>query len=562
MIWPFILSLLLQSSSARQVNISVDASKVVGDLPPTARFFGADEPNQAIYPDGKNLIHNLGHLGPHQRYFRAHNLLTTCDPPDNTSPYRLKWGCTNVYTEDSDGNPVYDFSIIDEIFDTYLENGVKPYVQASFMPKALSTNPEPYTFYFDASSDYNLIYVGWSYPPTSWEKWGELNYQWAKHCVERYGKAEVESWYWEIWNEPNIPYWNGTQEQYFTLYDYAVNGILRALPSATVGGPEVAGGPDGDWLGLFLDHTINGKNNATGGKGAPLDFISFHAKGFPIYINATDAVPGHLQMNMSAELKNVKDAFVVIEKYDTLNHLPVFIGEDDPDSCAACVSPEVDYRNNLIYPSYTAAVFTREIDLAVKHGINLQGTLTWAFQFENHPFFDNFRVLATNSINKPILNIFRMFGKMQTKRLDATSTGQYPLEAVVSGSIRNESDVGVLASINEEGSKMAVMMWNYHDDALGKPDAQISFNITNAFLDCKEAKVTHYGIDQSHSNAYSTWLAMGSPQDPTDQQYETLKEAGALQMLHQPTTVKMQDGKAGLQFDLPIHAASLLVIEA
>lgn len=170
MILSILFLLFLGSSSARQVNISVDASKVIGDLPPTARFFGADEPNQATYPDGTALIHDLGQLGPHQTYFRTHNLLTTCDPPENTKPHRLKWGCTNVYTEDNDGNPIYDFSIIDEIFDTYLEMGVKPYAQASFMPKALSTNPDPYTFYFNANSDYNEIYVGWSYPPTSWEK--------------------------------------------------------------------------------------------------------------------------------------------------------------------------------------------------------------------------------------------------------------------------------------------------------------------------------------------------------------------------------------------------------
>jgi xylan 1,4-beta-xylosidase len=171
-------------------------------------------------------------------------------------------------------------------------------------------------------------------------------------------------------------------------------------------------------------------------------------------------------MNASAELINVRDAFAVISNYSTLNKLPVFIGEDDPDSCAACLSPEIEYRNNLIYPSYTAAVFTREIDLATKYNINLTGALTWAFQFEDHPFFDNFRVLATNGINKPILNIFRMFGKLQSKRLQATSTGQYPLDAVVTGSVRGESDVGVLASASEDGNTLAVMMWNYHDNAL------------------------------------------------------------------------------------------------
>lgn len=146
------LAVLPALSLARQVNISVDASNVVGELPPTARFFGADECNYATYPDGKALLKNLGSLGPHQTYFRTHNLLTTCDPSNQTDPHRLKWGCTNVYTEDADGTPIYDFSIIDKIFDTYLANGVKPYAQAGFMPKALSSHPDPYTFYFDASS--------------------------------------------------------------------------------------------------------------------------------------------------------------------------------------------------------------------------------------------------------------------------------------------------------------------------------------------------------------------------------------------------------------------------
>ncbi|THU81455.1 xylan 1,4-beta-xylosidase [Dendrothele bispora CBS 962.96] len=546
----FLVPVLVSYTLARQVNITVDASKILGDLPPVARFFGTDEPNYATYPDG-----------PHQTYFRMHNLLTTCDPLNDTSPHRLKWGCTNAYTEDVNGQPIYNFTIIDTIFDAYLENGVKPYVQTGFMPKALSSHPDPYSFDFNGTSDVNNIFTGWSNPPTSFQKRGELIYQWAKHCLERYREAEVESWYWEVWNEPNIAYWNGTQEQYFTLYDHAVNGVLRALPSVTVGGPEVAGGASRDWLSLFLDHTLNGQNDATGDKGAPLDFISFHAKGSPTFINATDSVPGHLQMNMASALQNVNDVFFVIQSFKTLNHLPVFIGEDDPDSCAACLSANVDYRNGLIYPSYTAAAFTRELDLAGNYSINLTGALTWAFEFDDHPYFDGFRVLATNQIDKPILNIFRMFGKMQTKRLEAQSTGQYDLDSVVSSSVRGDSDVGILASISDEGNKMAMLVWNYHDDALPKPDAQIFFTISNGFMGHQVVNLTHYRIDQSHSNAYSTWLALGLPQDPTPKQLADLKAAGMLQMLHSPTQMKLEDGMAVIQFDLPIHAVSLLVVE-
>ncbi|KAF5371683.1 hypothetical protein D9758_003482 [Tetrapyrgos nigripes] len=558
----FLLLSLFHATTARQVNITVDASKVLGSLSPVARFFGADEPNYATYPDGKALLQQLGEVVPDQpTYFRTHNLLTTCDPPDDTTPHRLKWGCTNVYTEDEHGQPIFNFTILDEIFDTYLESGVKPYVQTGFMPKALSNHPDPYSFEFDGASAANNIFTGWTNPPTSWEKWGDLIFQWAKHCVERYGKAEVESWYWEVWNEPNIAYWNGTQEQYFMLYDFAVDGVLRALPSATVGGPEVAGGASGDWLGLFLNHTLDGANSATGKNGAPLDFISFHAKGAPTFINATDSVPAHLQMNMAAGLQNVEDAFSVIQSFPTLNQLPVFVGEDDPDSCAACLSPQVDYRNGLIYPSYTAASFTRQIDLAVKHSINLAGTLTWAFEFDDHPFFDGFRVLATNQIDKPILNFFRMFGKMQRQRIDAHSTGQHDLDSVVSSSVRGDSDVGVFASRSEEQDKMAVMIWNYHDDDLPKPDAQISFNISNAFPGHDVARLTHFRIDESHSNAFSAWLAMGSPQNPPQEQLADLKAEGMLKMLHPPAQIELRNGSVEIEFDLPIHAISLLVIE-
>ncbi|KAF5389642.1 hypothetical protein D9757_004158 [Collybiopsis confluens] len=550
---------------ARQVNITIDASNVVGDLPPVARFFGADEPNYATYPDGRVLLDHLGSLGPHQTYFRAHNLLTTCDPSDQTSPHRLKWGCTNAYTEDpSDGQPIYNFTIVDEIFDAYMENGVKPYVEIGFMPQALSTSPNPYSFNFTPTANPDIIFTGWSNPPVSFPKWEELIFQWAQHSVDKYGEEEVNTWYWEVWNEPNIPYWNGTEEQYFTLYDYSVNGVLRALPSATVGGPAVAGGASGDFLGLFLTHTINGTNNATGSGGAPLDFISFHAKGSPTFIDATDSVPAHLQMNMASALQNVDDAFSVIQSFHTVNHLPIVISEDDPDSLAAGVTPNVEYRNGLIYPSYTAAAFTREIDLAEQYGVNFTGATTWAFEYDDHPYFDGFRVLATNQIDKPILNIFRIFGMMESKRLEAQSTGQYPLAAVMTSSVRNESDVGVLASISEGGDKIAVVVWNYHDDALPKPDAQISLNISNAFVGGASGRVTsltHYRIDQSHSNAYSAWKLMGSPQHPTPNQQIDLKMAGMLQMLQPPTEVQFENGMAGIQFNLPIHAISLLVFE-
>jgi xylan 1,4-beta-xylosidase len=181
------------------VSIQVDASQSQGELKPIWRFFGADEPNYATMKDGQKLLAELGKLRPREVYFRAHNLLTSGDGTP-----ALKWGSTGVYDEDAEGRPLYDWKILDLIFDSYLERGVRPYVQIGFMPKALSTHPEPYRHEWRPGLPYERIYTGWAFPPKDYARWGELVYQWAKHCVERYGKEEVETWYWQTWNEANI----------------------------------------------------------------------------------------------------------------------------------------------------------------------------------------------------------------------------------------------------------------------------------------------------------------------------------------------------------------------
>src|SRR5215216_3943306 len=267
------------------VTVQVDGAKRLGELKPIWRYFGADEPNYAYMKDGQKLLGELGELRPKQVYFRAHNLLTSGDGTP-----ALKWGSTNAYTEDANGKPVYDWTIVDRIFDSYLERGVKPYVQIGFMPEALSTKPQPYQHKWTPKAKYDEIYTGWAYPPKDYEKWAELVFQWTKHCVEKYGKAECETWWWQLWNEPNIGYWRGTPQEFHKLYDYTVDAVKRALPTARVGGPETAGGRGGRFMRDFFEHCLRGKNYVTGKVGTPIDFLSFHAKGAPRFVD------GHVRM--------------------------------------------------------------------------------------------------------------------------------------------------------------------------------------------------------------------------------------------------------------------------
>ena len=529
------------------VAIRVDAAASRGALHPVWRFFGYDEPNFTYMKDGRRLLSELGKLGGPQVFIRTHHLLTSGDGKPG-----LKWGSTNAYTEDAQGRPVYDWTITDRIFDTYLARGVKPYVQMGFMPEALSTHPQDYPH--DPPSDTPLFPgSGFSYPPKDYAKWGELCFQWARHCVEKYGRDEVGGWWWEVWNEPNIDYWRGTPAEYHKLYDHAVDGVRRALPTARVGGPETAGGAGGHFLHDFLEHCARGANAVTGRPGAPLDFISFHAKGSPTFDN------GHVRMGISHQLRDMDAAFAVIAAFPEFKNTPIVIGESDPEGCAACRGPQNGYRNGTMYSSYTAASFAREPELADRYGVNLEGALTWAFEFENQPYFAGFRVLASNGIDHPVLNVFRMFGKMGGERLAVDSSHAVSLDAILQSGVRAQPDVSAVAS--RDGKKLCILAWHYHDDDVPGPSATVEIAVSGLPQTTKNATLRHYRIDAQHSNAFEVWKQMGSPQPPTAEQYAQLQKSGQLAQLQAPETVRLKNGAVKLPLTLPRQAVSLLDIE-
>ncbi len=270
--------------SPAQVMVGVHAGRSLGAYKPIWNYFGADEPNYLYAPNGKRLLGELADLSPFPLYFRPHNLLTT-GPGDGS----LKWGSTNVYTERADGTAVYDFTITDRIFDALIAAHVRPIVEIGFMPEALSAHPEPYRHNFPKGD----IFTGWSYPPKDEAKWSELVSAYTRHLRERYGR-EVDAWLWEVWNEPDIGYWHGTPAEYDRLYDLTAYAIRKVLPEAKIGGPEATGVSDHSepFLRQFLEHCAHGVNAATGGTGAPLDFISYHPKGSPKFVD------GHVVMSV------------------------------------------------------------------------------------------------------------------------------------------------------------------------------------------------------------------------------------------------------------------------
>ena len=543
----FELLLLLAPTALGQdaITVRVNATQSLGPFPPISAFFGYDEANYTYTNFGRKLIGELAGLFRTPVYIRTHFLLNT----GNGVP-GLKWGSTNAYAEDASGRPVYDWGIIDRIFETYLQAGAKPFVEIGFMPKALSRRPEPYQPVWIPGARNEQYSIGWSYPPADYSKWGELIYQWVRHEVAKYGEAEVGTWYWEVWNEPDISYWHGTAEEYNRLYDTSAAAVKRALPAAKVGGPATTGPSSAraaEYLRQFLEHCD--ENNV------PLDFITYHAKGQPAVVD------GHVRMGMAKHIGDVEAGYRIVASFPKFRNLPIILSESDPEGCAACsarVYPQNTYRNGPLYPAYTAAMMKNILDAGARHRVNLAGMLTWAFEFEDQPYFDGFRTLATNGIDKPALNVFRMAGMMQGDRLAVESSAGASFETILKNGVRQNPWIDGLSARTE--SSITVLLWNYHDDDVPTPDSTVRLVIAGLPATAKRVLTRHYRIDHSHSNAYTEWRRIGSPQQPTTAQQAGLESAGQLQMLDSPQWISTPNSEMRLQFALPRHAVSLVEI--
>ncbi len=539
--------------AASPVTITVDLDRSIGPYTALYPWFGYDEANYGTMQNGVKLLRELHDLSPVPVYIRAHHLLTSGDGvPD------LKWSSTNVYREDTAGNPIYDFTVLDGIFDAYNKAGVRPMVELGFMPKDLAADLPDRHLPYQVRYPQSTVSGASNNPPKDYAKWGELIRVVTAHLVERFGKSTVLQWYFEVWNEPNIAYWHAAPQDYWRLYDYAVAGVRAALPGARVGGPATTGPGNAEaykFLDEFLAHVDGGKSAATG-KRVPLDFISFHVKGRPQFDQ------GRVTMGLAKELVDADKGFEIVMKHPGLRKLPIILSEADPEGCAACsskVNPANNYRNGTLYPAYTAAAYKGLIELQDRRQVNLLAMLSWSFEFENRDYFEGFRSLATNGIDKPVLNFFRMAALMQGKRVGTTSDGRVPLDGLLAAGVRQNPDIDALATLGAH--EAAVMVWNYHDVDAAAPATPAEVIVRGFPAALTRVLLTHYRIDETHSNAYTLWKTMGSPQQPTHAQYAELKRSDGLETLGSPQWIDLTAGAATIRTDMPRQSVSLLRFE-
>jgi xylan 1,4-beta-xylosidase len=528
---------------AQAVSISVDATAPGAPLQRVWPYHGYDEVNYSTTAEGEALLRTLAEAHTAPVHVRTHFLLNT----GNGTP-SLKWGSTNVYTEDSAGQPIYSWTLMDGIMDAITGSGAFPFTEIAFMPQALSTGPAPYM-----NPDPYSTASGAFYPPRDYTKWSNLITAWATHVNGRYPNVST-SWLWELWNEPDISYWHGTFAEYAKLYDTTEAAVHGVLPTAPLGGPAVANA-GGGFLPEFLQHCATGTNAVTGKTGTRLDLVSFHAKG------GAAITGGHVEMNLGNQLRLHRSGFAAVAAVAAFKQTPIYITEADPDGCAACPvskTPADAYRNSPAYGAYEVAMMKRTLELEATMGVKVGGLFTWAFTFPGTPYFAGYRALATNGIALPVLGAFKLLGSLAGSRLPVTSSAAATLAAILANSVRGNADVDAIATLN--GQSIQILVWNYHDDlvTVAPTPVQLSVKVPSAFG--SSVTITHARVDDTHGDAYTVWKAQGSPTTPSATQIAAMKQAMDPAPLNPPQSMPVDGGSVSVAFDLPRFGLSLLTI--
>lgn len=408
-----------------------------------------------------------------------------------------------VYDEDSSGRPLYNFSYVDQIYDGLLGNGVRPFVEISFMPKKLAARQDVHPFW------YKQIVA----PPKDYSKWDDLIRAFAQHLVDRYGIDEVAQWYFEVWNEPNIDFWTGEPKQptYFELYEHTARSLKSVSPRLRVGGPSTAAA---DWVDDFLKFASQ--------RNVPVDFVSSHGY-------ADDTVQNLFHTNEDIPMdQRVCRAIGKVHsqiRSSASPNLPLMWTEWSVPSFA-----DKQARDN-IYVGPALAETIRQCDGLV----DLLSWWTFSDVFEEDgpvktPFYGGFGMVAAGGIRKPSYNAYALLHKLGDQRLRSDSKN-------------------ALVTRRKDGT-LAFIVWNLVDlDRAGSArDVQIDFkNLPPAM----QFRLTR--LDPSHGNVLPAYDKMGRPRYPTQAQIQQLNRAGALSPSE---TLRLDRGS--LRLSLPANALYLL----
>lgn len=414
-----------------------------------------------------------------------------------------------VYDEDAQGKPVFNFSYVDQIYDGLLAQGVRPFVEISFMPRKLATREAIHPFWYKQ----NIA------PPKDYAKWDALIGAFGRHLVDRYGIDEVAQWYFEVWNEPNIDFWAGEPKQstYFELYDHTARALKAVNPRLRVGGPATAAA---HWIPEFLEH-VNKEH-------VPADFVSTHG-----YADDTveDLFGTHEEIPMHDRVCRAIQKVHSEIRASALPTLPLLWTEWNTPSY-----DKLNARDNW----YVGPALARDISQC--DGLVDQMSW-WTFDdvFEEsgvmrEPFTGGFGLIASGRIKKPSFYDFAVLHELGEERL------------------ANPAD-NLLVTRRKDGS-LVVAAWNLVDMDQLAHGAPLTLRLKFKGV-APGAKATIQRVDETHGNPMSAYRAMGSPRYPTQAQIEYLNNASSLPA---PESRKLETGV--LEITLPVNGLAVIEVPA
>ncbi len=508
------------------------------------------EPTKKMY-DYLSSYHNG------KKYMRVHNILTCHGRGDyffrvegktygNTRDHRDEREDSFqdvVVSRDKNGKLKYNWVIVDRVYDIMLEHGFIPIVETIFMPTVIRRKN-------------THLYI-----PEDYSEWRLVLKEFVTHLQNRYGKEEIEKWYFEVWNEPDgIPLWqeeDADLSSFFALYDYMVDGVLSINNKLKVGGPALRQLESGMYfLPKFLEHCSRGVNYATGKWGTRLDFISVHCKGGGVEHNSPS-----MDLYMFDSMEKFKN---IIFKYSEYKDIEIFNDESDIVWSGDVGTDDLswmNFRNTHYFPGFVCkmvdAYHERLID---KLGMNVTivDSDNCHIQWEKSLFSGNrsqltplFEYPSTDLIKKPAFNAYVLLSKLRSKR------------AIPKCHVKEKYDYGfgfkygVLPTFDDES--IALMVWNFEDSVEegGRDPLKFILDVENIPFKGEYKKV-HYRIDKTHSSSYDCWKQMGKPKKPSIEQIKELRANENLE-IYEPIKDISIDGKLVIEVDVPHHGISLIM---
>lgn len=380
-----------------------------------------------------------------------------------------------VYDEDAQGNPVYNWSYVDHIYDGLLANGVRPFVEISFMPKKLAARDDIQAFWYKPNIS----------PPKDYAKWDALITAFAQHLIDRYGIDEVSKWYFEVWNEPNIGFWSGTPAQptYFELYDHTARSLKAVSPRIRVGGPATA---QAAWVGDMIAHAV--KDNV------PLDFVSTHVYGDDSakdVFHDNRSIPPHQMVpiavdNVHREIAN-----------SARPHIPLIWSEFN-----ASYANHQEITDSIYMGPWLADTISK-----CDGKVNVMSYWSFSDVFEEQgvvktPFYGGFGIVAEDGIPKPAYDVFGLLHELGSERLPAPADQ-------------------ALVTRRSDGT-LVIAAWNLVEPDANGAEKSVTFELKG--ISC-HAQATIRRVDSAHGDTLDAWKKMGSPKYPTQQQIDALRKA-------------------------------------